>query len=54
MMLLENLPIMWQFWGKRQNSEEDLAGRSLLGYCSGYLDHPFLKNDTQQEKNQAL
>ncbi len=22
--------------------------------CGGYLDHPFLNNDTQQENNQAL
>jgi hypothetical protein len=22
--------------------------------CGGYLNHPFLKNDTRQENNQAL
>ncbi len=22
--------------------------------CSGYLDHPFLKNETQEENNQAF
>ncbi len=22
--------------------------------CAGYLDHPFLKNDTKQENSQAL
>ncbi len=30
-----------------------LPDSPFLG-CGGYLDHPFLNNDTQQENNQAL
>jgi len=26
----------------------------LIFTCTGYLDHPFLKNRTQQESNQAF
>jgi hypothetical protein len=30
------------------------TGKEHTTPCSGYLDHPFLKKDVQQENNQAL
>ena len=39
----------------RDNGDAALAAASLESSpCSGYLNHPFLKNETPQENNQAL